>query len=97
MRFPQFPHTVSTLIEKDYISLRGPVEREKTGLVMRIPLDAGGEQLWLVCEAISEIDGDDLVISIPDSLAQKIEIGEGTEVYVDDRWGKLNITKAPVH
>ncbi len=84
-------------MENSFISLRGPVEREDAGLVLRIPLDAGGEQLRLVCEAISEIDGEDLVIRIPDRLAEKIKIAEGTEVYVDDCGGKLNITIAPVH
>ena len=62
---------------KDYISLCGPIEREEAGLVLRIPLDAGGEQLRLVCKAISEINGNDLVISIPDWLAEKIKVGEG--------------------
>jgi hypothetical protein len=80
---------------EDYIALCGPIEREASGLVLRIPLDAGGEQLRLVCEDISKIDGDDLVIFLPDWLAEKIEVGEGTEVRVDDRWGKLNITKVP--
>ncbi len=84
-------------MEDTYISLRGPVEREDGGLVLRIPLDAGGEQLWLVGEAISEIDGDDLVILIPDRVAEMMHVGEGTEVYVDNRDGKLNITTAPVH
>lgn len=84
-------------MENSYISLRGPIEREDTGLVLRIPLDAGGEQLHLVCDAMSEIDGDDLVIFIPDRLAAMMRVDEGTEVYVDDRDGKLNITRAPVH
>ena len=89
-------HTAGTFrMNEDYVSLRGPIEQEKSGLVLRIPLDAGGEQLRLACEASSEIDGNDLVISIPDWLAEKIEVGDGTEVYVDDRGGKLNITKAP--
>jgi len=81
-------------MDKNYISLYGPIELEGTRLVIRIPLDAGGEQLRLVCEAISEIDADDLVVPIPDWLAEKIEVGEGTMVYVDDRNGKFNITKA---
>jgi hypothetical protein len=77
------------------ISLRGPIELEGNRLVLRIPLDAGGEQLHLVSAAISEIDGDDLVIPIPEWLAEKIRVAEGTEVYVDDRGGKFNITLAP--
>ncbi len=84
-------------MDENYLSLRGPIEREEAGLVLRIPLDAGGEQLRLVCEAISQIDGNDLVIFIPDWLAEKIQVAEGTEVYVDDRDGKLNITKASTH
>jgi hypothetical protein len=63
---------------------------------MRIPLDAGGEQLSIVARGISEIDGTDLLVTIPHWLAQKIGIGEGSEVYVDDRWGKFNITKVAV-
>jgi hypothetical protein len=78
------------------IFLSGPIEREAERLVLRIPLDAGGAQLRIVCEAISEIDGDDLVVPIPDWLAEKIQVGEGTMVTVDDRWGKFNITKDPV-
>ncbi len=81
-------------MNNSYISLCGPIEREGSRLVIRIPLDAGGEQLRLVCEAISEIDADDLVVPIPDWLAEKIQVSEGTMVYVDDRDGKLNITKA---
>jgi hypothetical protein len=83
-------------MESDYISLRGPIEREDGKLVMRIPLDAGGEQLSIVARGISVIDGDDLLVTIPHWLAQKIDVREGSEVYVDDRWGKFNITKVEV-
>jgi hypothetical protein len=82
--------------EQDFIWLRGPIDRENGKLVMRIPLDAGGEQLAIVAKGISEIDGDDLLVTIPHWLAQKIGVSEGSEVYVDDRWGKFNITKAAV-
>jgi hypothetical protein len=74
----------------------GPIEREASGLVLRIPLDAGGDELHLVCEQISHIDGDDLVVSIPDWLAKETNLAEDTLVIVDSRDGKLNITKAPV-
>jgi hypothetical protein len=84
------------VMESDYISLRGPIEREDGKLVMRIPLDAGGEQLSIVARGISVIDGDDLLVTIPHWLAQKIDVREGSEVYVDDRWGKFNITKVEV-
>ena len=82
--------------EQDFIWLRGPIDRENGKLVMRIPLEAGGEQLAIVAKGISEIDGDDLLITIPHWLAQKIGVSERSEVYVDDRWGKFNITKVAV-
>lgn len=83
-------------MENDFISLCGPIEREGSRLVIRIPLDDGGGDLHLVCQQISEIDGDDLVVPIPDWLAAKINLGEGTMVHVDNRNGKFNITKAGV-
>ena len=81
-------------MEEPFISLLGPIEREGTRLVIRIPLNQGGDELHLVCEQISEIDEKDLVVPIPDWLAQKITVGEGTMVHVDNRGGKFNITKA---
>lgn len=79
-----------------FIWAYGPIEREGSRLVIRIPLDQGGGDLHLVCQQISEIDGDDLVVPIPDWLAEKIRVGEGTMVYVDNRGGKFNITKGEV-
>jgi hypothetical protein len=84
------------LAMSDIVSLYGPIEREGSRLVIRIPLDQGGGDLHLVCQQISEIDGDDLVVPIPDWLAEKIQVGEGTMVYVDNRGGKFNITKGEV-
>jgi hypothetical protein len=83
-------------MDDDFISLRGPIEREGSRLVIRIPLDQGGGDLHLVCQQISEIDGDDLVVPIPDRLAEKIQVGEGTMIRVDNRGGKFNITKVEV-
>ena len=81
---------------EEYTSLRGPIELEDGKLILRIPLDEGGEQLHLVAQGLSVIDGDDLLITIPYWLAEKIGVAEGTEVYVDDRQGKFNITKVEV-
>jgi hypothetical protein len=80
----------------EIVSLHGPIEREGLRLVIRIPLDQGGCDLHLVCQQISEIDGDDLVVPIPFWLADKIRVGEGTIVHVDNRGGSLNISKAEV-
>ena len=83
-------------MKDEIISLHGPIEREGSRLVIRIPLDLGGGDLHLVCQQISEIDGDDLVVSIPEWFAEKIQVGEGTIVHVDNRGGRFNITKALV-
>ncbi|MFL6427629.1 MAG: hypothetical protein ACJ71S_05250 [Acidobacteriaceae bacterium] len=83
-------------MDDEIVSLRGPIEREGSRLVLRIPLDEGGGDLHLVCEQISEIDGDDLVVSIPFWLAEKIQVAEGTMVHVDNRGGTLNISKVEV-
>jgi hypothetical protein len=85
------------MCDENCISLRGPVERINGGLALCIPLDEGGEELHLVTEEISEIHGDDLVVHIPAWLAEKLQIAEGTQVHVDNRDGKFNITLAQVN
>jgi hypothetical protein len=80
-------------MDEKYISLRGTIKLEGDKLVLRVPLNAGGEQINAVASGISVVDGDDLVIIIPPWLAEKVEISEGTEVCVDDRSGIFNITK----
>lgn len=84
-------------MEEPYISLLGPVEREGARLVIRIPLNQGGDELHQVCEDISEIDNEDLVVPIPDWLAQRMTVAEGTLVHVDNRGGKFTMAKALVH
>jgi len=81
--------------DEDYVTcLDGPVERIDGQLVLRIPLDAGGDDLHDVARGISRIDGDCLEVRIPDWLAEKLGIWEGTIVTVDNRNGKFNITPA---
>ena len=75
------------------MSLQGPVERRENRLILRIPLDAGGDKMQLVARATSFVEGKNLVVLLPEWLAQRMGIGEGSEVYVDDRWGKLNIAR----
>ena len=75
------------------MSLQGPVERRENRLVLRIPLDAGGDKLQLVARATSFVEGRNLVVLLPEWLAQRMGIGEGSEVHIDDRWGKLNIAR----
>jgi hypothetical protein len=80
-------------MDEKYISLRGPIKLEGDKLVLRVPLNAGGEEINTVASGISVVDGDDLVIIVPPWLAEKLQIVEGTEVCVDNRSGIFNINK----
>lgn len=76
----------------DYISLGGPVEKHDGKLQLRIPLIAGGLELSQVARGISVIEDEMLIVTIPDWLAEKLWIEEGSRVIVDNRNGKFNIT-----
>ena len=75
----------------DITSLEGPVERVEGKLTLRIPLAAGGQALAPCARGVSEIDGEDLKVTIPEWLAEKLGIHEGSLVIVDNRNGKFNI------
>jgi hypothetical protein len=76
----------------DVISLSGPVELVGGELVLLIPLEAGGEALSIVARGISRIEGDYLRVTIPQWLAEKLCIAEGSEVNVNNAGGTFNIT-----
>lgn len=78
------------------ISIEGPVENINGSLALCIPLAAGGEQLARSAKGIGEVVGDVLIVNIPDWLADKIDVVEGSYVTVDNNSGKFNITKSPV-
>jgi hypothetical protein len=78
----------------DYISLEGPVELEGDKLTLRIPLEAGGDQLAPFAKGIGEIDGDDLVVVIQPWLAKMLNIEAGSLVVVDNANGKFNVTRS---
>ena len=78
-------------------SLRGPVTKVEGKLMLRIPLDAGGDQLMECARGISEVDGEYLNVVVPDWLAVKLKIAEGSVVSVDNANGKFNISPVPPH
>ena len=80
--------------DKEVTSLGGPVERIDGRLVLQIPLAAGGAGLVDCSRGIGRVEGDVLVVTIPDWLAEKLLITEGSAVIVDNRNGKFNITPA---
>ena len=80
-------------MHSNYLALEGPVERLNGRLVLRVPLNAGGETLQLVARTLSYVEGRDLVVLIPDWLVERMRLAEGSAVHVDDRWGRLNIAR----
>jgi hypothetical protein len=75
-------------------ALRGPVERVDGKLTLRIPLAAGGQQLLAGARSISQVEGDLLIVNIPDWLAEKIGVSDGSVVVIDNRDGKFNLSPA---
>jgi len=73
------------------ISIEGPVEKIGNKLMLRIPLEVGGLDLLDYTRKIGSVVDDDLVIIIPDSLAEKLNVSEGSIVNVNNENGKFNI------
>lgn len=78
----------------DITSLEGPVELHNGELTLRIPLAVGGDKLVAPAGRIGRVDGDYLNIVIQPWLAEKLRIGAGSLVHVDNRDGKFNITRS---
>jgi hypothetical protein len=76
------------------VSITGPVELIFGKLVLRIPLSPGGAQLAPLTRTIGAIDGDYLWVMIPDWLAEKLRIGAGSLVTVDNYNSKVTITRS---
>ncbi len=77
----------------DFVAVEGPVERLGDQLVLRVPLDAGGEKLKHVAKSTSYEEDDRLVVVLPEWLARQMQLAEGSTVHVDNRFGKLNIAR----
>ena len=76
------------------ISLEGPLESIDGKLMLRIPLEAGGDKLAPFARGIGEVDGDYLIVVIQPWLAEKLRVGAGSLVFVDNNNGKFNITRS---
>jgi hypothetical protein len=76
------------------ISIEGPVELIDGKLTLRIPLEAGGDQLAPLARGIGEIDGEFLDVVIQPWLAEKLRIEAGSLVFVDNKNGKFTITRS---
>ena len=70
------------------------MELENGKLILRIPLDAGGDQLATFAKGIGEVQGDDLVVVIQPWLATMLKIEAGSLVFVDNANGKFNVSRS---
>jgi hypothetical protein len=81
-------------VSPEPVSVEGPVEEADGQLVIRIPLDAGGAALAPLATGIGSIEGDCLQVIIRPWLAEKLRIGLGSLVIVDNLTGKFTITRS---
>ena len=63
-------------------------------LILRIPLGAGGDKLAQLARGIGETDGENLNVLIQPWLAEKLNLGVGSLVVVDNHSGKLTISRS---
>ena len=78
----------------DLVSIEGPVELIDGNLIIRIPLEVGGRELAPLARGIGEIEGEYLQVVIKPWLAEKLRIGAGSFVFVDNKNGKFTITRS---
>ncbi len=74
------------------ISLAGPLEKVGDQLVLRIPYEMGGDALAQAARGISSVVDGYLQIRVPDWLAEKLGIAEGSLVDIDNAGGRFNMT-----
>jgi hypothetical protein len=79
---------------EDYTTLEGPLERFDGKLTLLIPLEAGGDKLAPFARGIGEIHGNSLQVIIQPWLAEKLQVGAGSLVFVDNKDGKFTITRS---
>ena len=77
----------------DFFALEGPVERRGEQLVLRVPLKAGGELLKMTAKTTSYEEDGRLVVVLPEWLAHRLQLHEGSAVHVDNHGGRLNVTR----
>jgi hypothetical protein len=63
-------------------------------LTLQIPLAAGGDKLAPLASGIGEVIGENLVVVIQPWLSEKLRIGAGSLVHVDNCNGKFTITRS---
>ena len=79
---------------KDVTSLQRLVERIDGQFMLRIPLAVGGDRFVECTRGIGQVSGDFLNIVIPDWMAEKLGISEGSTVAISNADGQFNISPA---
>jgi hypothetical protein len=80
------------LLVRGVTSLRGPVERIDGQLILRIPMAAGGSRFVRCARGIGKVRDGYLHVEIPQWMAEKLSINEGSIVNIDNRHGRFTIT-----
>jgi hypothetical protein len=73
-------------------SLQGPVEKIDGKLVLRIPLEAGGDPFVECSRGVAEVKDGFLIVEIKEWLAGMLRIEQGDLVTVSNANGKFGIT-----
>lgn len=81
------------MMSDTYVAVEGPVERRGRLLVLRVPLEAGGETLKATVQKSSFVEDGRLVVVLPEWLTRDMRLEEGSAVHVDNRGGRLNIAR----
>jgi hypothetical protein len=79
-------------MSQEVVSVECTVEGVEGGLLLRIPLAAGGQQL-APFSRIGRIEGEDLCLPIPLWMAEQLGVEAGSQVVVDNTGGRLRITR----
>jgi hypothetical protein len=87
-------------MEKEAMSLKGPVLKVDGQLMLLVPLDSGGAELVECSPGISGLAGNFLKIVIPEWLAGVLRVEEGDLVCVSNGEDEFHIQASrarPVH
>lgn len=77
----------------EQVSIEGPVEQIDGRLMLVIPLEEGGAELAEYAKEVTTIEHGHLVFVIESWMAEKLRIGAGSSVIVDNLEGKFRITR----
>jgi antitoxin component of MazEF toxin-antitoxin module len=76
------------------VCVEGPVDLVGGKLTLRIPLEEGGRELAPLVQQIGEVKDGCLSVVIPLPLAEKLRIGAGSLVVIDNHEGRFRVTRS---